>query len=422
MKLRSMGAAYSRFGSAGVTVVPGSTFMSTSSYLAGQFIGMGGVFHVILDLPIVWTTIIGSIILILYTFMGGIVAVAWTDFIQAVLIILGLVVILPIAMTKAGGLKEAIDFAGPDFFKSFLPTHGGKGFAHYMTYLYAWLGMGLGCITEPELLQRSFIAKDSKTARRSSVIGGVMYLTLGWIPIFLGLAAISLVAKGLLPADVIADDSETIVPLIARAFLSPIPLAIFTGSLLAGLMSTGDSVLFSEAVIVANDIMPRFRKRFLKKETSEKQILKGTQWSIVILGLCSLVVALVMESLYDLMVYSYSLLFAMLWIPLTVGLFWKKANAPGAVAGMLGGLVVIVIGMIVNVSIVPEPDWAWVLGSVCASAVMTIVVTLVTQKKSPPRPLVSEDGEIVKWPELATPGMNLKPYSGEDISGGAAAK
>jgi Na+/proline symporter len=175
-----------------------------------------------------------------------------------------------------------------------------------------------------------------------------MYLTLGWIPIFLGLAAISLVAKGLLPADVIADDSETIVPLIARAFLSPIPLAIFTGSLLAGLMSTGDSVLFSEAVIVANDIMPRFRKRFLKKETSEKQILKGTQWSIVILGLCSLVVALVMESLYDLMVYSYSLLFAMLWIPLTVGLFWKKANAPGAVAGMLGGLVVIVIGMIVT--------------------------------------------------------------------------
>ncbi len=417
MKLRSMGAAYSRFGSTGVNLASGIYVYVYVLYLAVQFIGMGVVFHVILDLPIVWTTIIGSVILIFYTFLGGIVAVAWTDFVQAITIILGLVIILPISMSHAGGFKAALDTAGPDFFRSFLPSFGGKGFAHYMTYLYAWLGMGLGCITEPELLQRSFIAKDSKTARKSSIIGGAMYLTLGWIPILLGLAAISLVGKGLLPADVVANDSETIVPLIARTFLSPIPLAIFTGSLLAGLMSTGDSVLFSEAVIISNDLWPRIKRKLFKKSVSEKEILGVTQWSIIGLGLLSLVVALVMESLYDLMVYSYSLLFAMLWIPLTLGLFWKKANGPGAVAGMLGGLAVIITGMIVNMSIVPEPEWAWILGAVCVSAVLTFSVTILTQKKSPPKPLVSEDGEIVKWPELATPEMKLKPYSGEDVIG-----
>ncbi len=414
MKLRSMGAAYSRYGDAGVNIASGIYIYVYILYLAVQLLAIGLVFHVILGVDKYITTIVGTLILILYTYLGGIVAVAWTDFIQGIMIILGLVVILPIAIDKAGGWQVVVQNAGPDWFRSFLPGHNGNSVQNYIIWIYAWLGMGLGSLVEPSLLQRAFIAKSSKVARNSSYIAGGMYLTLGWIPLLLGMVGISLAKQGVIPMDILANDAETVVPLIARALLHPLPLALFTGSLLAGVMSTGDSVLFSEAVIFSNNLWPSFKKKFLKKKVTEKEIYKVTKISIVVLGLLSLGIALIAESLYDLMIYSYSLMFAMLFFPLTFALFWKKANTPGAISGMLGGLVVIVTGMIVNKTIIPEPEWAWVMGAVLASSVLTIGVSLLTQKKKAPMPLMSEDGEIVKWPELATPEMHLHNYTDED--------
>lgn len=409
MKLRSMGVAYTNRYGRSVGVVASIIMVYVYIlYLAVQFMGVGKVFSTILGLPYELTSVVGALVLIAYTYLGGIVAVAWTDFFQMLLILLGLIAIMPMAISKAGGWNAVIRSPSDTSWWYFFPHT--TSFEAWMVYLAAWLGMGLGCITEPELLQRAFIAKDERTAVNASLITGGMYLSLGWIPILLGFAGIALVNQGVIPADALAEDSEVLVPLIAKTLLSPLPLAIFLSSLLAGLMSTGDSVLFSNAVIVSNDLYRAVKKKWLGTDLSEKELFVATKIAILALGALSLIVGLSMESLYDLMVYSYSLLFCMLFMPFTAGLYWKKANAPGAMAGMLGGLAVIVYGMITCRSIVPEPEWAYILISPLVSLVSMIVVTVATQKSHPPRPLLSEYNEIVKWPELVTPEMDAKPY------------
>lgn len=309
------------------------------------------------------------------------------------------------AISGAGGWANVVQSPSDASWWHFFPHT--TSFESWAIYLVAWLGMGLGCITEPELLQRAFIAKDENTAANASIISGGMYLTVGWVPILLGFAGIALVSQGRIPADVVAADPEVIVPLMAKMFMPPLVLAIFLASLLAGLMSTGDSCLFSNAVIVSNDLYRAVRKRFFGKDISDRELFIATKIAVLGLGVLSLIVGVSMNSLYQLMVYTYSLLFCMLFIPFTAGLFWKKANAPGGLAGMIGGGVVILYGMITCRSLIPEPEWAYLLVSPLVSLISLIVVTLSTQKSHPPRPLLSEYGEIVAWHDLATPAIGM---------------
>ncbi len=405
MKLRSMGTAYTnRYGRTVGVVASVIMVYVYVLYLATQFMAIGKVFSTTLGTPYVLTAIVGAAVLIAYTYMGGIIAVAWTDFVQVIIILAGLIIILPMAIAGAGGWANVVNSPSDPVWWHFFPHT--TSFESWGIYMVAWLGMGLGCITEPELLQRAFIAKDENTAANASLISGGMYLTIGWVPILLGFAGIALVNQGHISAEVVGSDPEVLVPLMAKMFMHPLLLAVFLASLLAGLMSTGDSCLFSNAVIVSNDLYRAIRKRFFGKDISDKELFVATKASVIGLGILSLLVGISMKSLYQLMVYTYSLLFCMLFIPFTAGLFWKKANAPGGLAGMVGGGVVIAYGMIVCRSLIPEPEWVYLMISPLVSLISLVVVTLVTQKSHPPRPLMSEYGEIVSWPELATPDMD----------------
>jgi Na+/proline symporter len=91
----------------------------------------------------------------------------------------------------------------------------------------------------------------------------------------------------------------------------------------------------------------------------------------------------------------------MLWFPLIIGVYWKKANTTGAVWGMGIGFVIAMIWLISSGTFYPEPEWLWTFLPGIASGAVMVIVSLATQKKDPARPLVATDGKIIKFAELA---------------------
>lgn len=351
-------------------------------WAAVQLVGIGKVFEFIFGWPYALTILIGTAIILAYTVLGGILAVAWTDFVQVILLLVGLLIIFPLSIKFADGWQEV--------------------FAGWLWWIAAILGVGsLAC---PDLYQRAIIARSGKIASRLAVVSGVGYWILGAIPVYLAFAAITMISNGTLGAamaEAINEDSERIILVLARTVLPPALAGLFIASLLAAIMSSGDSAIFAPAAIVANDLWKPMYEKTSGKTLSDRGLTTASRVSVVLVTAVALVIGFLYANMYDLLVVAFQLLFHVPFFPLILGVYWKKANAPGAVTGMATGFGVILVWMMATGTLFPEPEWLWALGPGTVGGIAMIIVSLVTQNSHPPKPLVSTDGTILKWPELA---------------------
>lgn len=368
-------------------------------FAAVQLVAIGKIFQVVLGWNYEVSIIIGAIIIVAYTILGGILAVAWTDFFQIVIVLIGLIIIFPLAIKTAGGWSAVKAATPPEFF-DFFPSKGAT-IGDHLWWWGALLGVGLGTMAGPDLYQRAIIAKTGKTASIASVSSGIGYWILGTIPVFLGFVGITLVSQGVLSADIVDEDSEKIILLLARLVLHPTVAGIFIASLLAAVMSTADSAIFATAAVMGNDIVKPIYEKTKGKELSDKGLITVTRYSIIAFTLIALLIGFNYPVMYDLLIIGFQLLFHMLFFPLILGVYWKKANTTGSSWGMGTGFVIAMIWLISSGTFYPEPEWLWTLGPGITSGVVMIIVSLVTQKKDPARPLMSTDGRIIRFAELA---------------------
>lgn len=398
LKLNSVSELYLIKYSDGVSIFASFLMLPTFTlWTAVQIIAIGKVLNVLLGLSYSLSVIIGTAVIILYTYLGGLLAVVWTETIQMFIILLGLFILLPISIKHAGGFNEMSKYT-PEGFWSFFP--GRVGLIGWLTYISAWAGMALGNIPSPDIAQRAFSSKDEKAARDGSIYAGLLYWIVGFVPILFSLVAITMVSKGMIPAGIFQEDSEMVIPYLAKMLLNPVGLGIFVGSLMATVMSSASSSIFASAVILSNDIY-KYSMELKGNDIGERQALKVTKACVLIIGLLSLVVSFYAESLYDLMVFSFTILFNCLFFPFIFAFIWKKANANGALAGMSIGFGITLIGCIIQRTFVPEPEWFFTLVPSLANFLVMVIISLLTQKSNPPKALISKDGEIIKWPELA---------------------
>ena len=213
------------------------------------------------------------------------------------------------------------------------------------------------------------------------------------------------------------EETEMILPFLAIRYLPPFLTVIFAIALVAALMSSSDSALLAAASVVGRNVL-----RYLKPGADPELVLKVTRYCIPLIALGSLLIALYAQTIYMLAVITWSLILVGLFAPFAAGYFWRKCNQSGAVAALLGGLVswagaVIYLmrhlTMAANTGVVEEGavymDWAlWdavYIGSIPAfafSLLIMIAVSLATQKKDPPRPLVDIEGKPFRpWPRRA---------------------
>jgi SSS family solute:Na+ symporter len=361
---------FGRVAALGITVV---TIFSNTMWVAGMLVAFGTIFEALTSIPVETGIIAGAIIVFVYTMLGGMWAVAMTDFVQMLIIIIGLFVLIVVVLVDVGGWG-AIGPQLPVGTFAMLPPE--NTYEQWLNYLRAWTIIGLVDISAQTLFQRASAARTERIARQAFFIGGIGYLLLAMGPVFLGIIG-SVTMPGL-------SNPEFIVPELAKAHLHPVAISIFVGAMLAAIMSSADSALLAASSILSKNVLP-----LVKPDPPARLVLMVARWGIPFFGIVAILIALRIQEVFNLLVDANILGLAAIIVPFILGIHWRKANRSGALAGMFAGLFVWVVTMQL------WPNLPADFMGLGASLVAMLVVTPLTQKTDPPRPLADSDGNPV---------------------------
>ncbi len=274
-----------------------------------------------------------GIVAVAYTVLGGLKAVIYTDTVQWIVLMAGLIFVgLPFAYVKVGGL-EAIRTSLPESALSLSNISWQKIVNWMFTIIPIWfIGM--------TLYQRIYAAKDTRTAQRGWFIAGLFeYPLMAFIGVILGMFAKVALNNGLLPGYSVSNlDAEMGLPVLLRSILPIGFLGIVLSAYFSAIMSTADSCLMAASGNILTDV--------LKKHNSKKG-LKYSQLLTLIIGVLALIIALKMTSVLELMLHSYSFMVSGMFVPVLAALFLKNPNADAALSSMIvGGITT--LGLIIS--------------------------------------------------------------------------
>ena len=281
------------------------------AWLGGQAMGLGYVFQQFTGIDPVPVIIFFNVVFILYTYLGGVLSVVWTDFIQGVIVVLfGLVfyyfALAPVHWNIGELGTRMIAVAGPDFWNlSSVPIS---------TILVNFITGCFGVLAAQVYWQRCFAAKDARIARNAMLISGVVVIILVTLTAFVGMTA-----KTLNP-DL---DPSLAMPWLMINHVPTWVVAVVYALVLAAAMSTADSTLNASAIILVNDVIRPF-----KPETADQQLVTWTRRATIIIGVVACVLALYAESIIDLFAKAYTMAGGGVVPVLVVGLLWKASPDP----------------------------------------------------------------------------------------------
>ncbi len=259
-----------------------------------------------------------------YTWLGGMWSVTLTDAVQIVLVLVGLVVLAFVALGDLGGgsARAGLERLASETPAPLLePIPRGSAVA-----LVGWIGVlavgALGNLPGQDLMQRIFAARSARVARAACLLAGGAYLTLGLVPVGLGLAS-----RLLVPAEI----ERSILPALAHLFLSPWAAVVFTLAVVSAVLSTIDSAILSPASVLSQNVFERANRGRVSALTLNRA-------AVVVVTAASVVVAYLGESAYALLEDAYELPLAGLLAPLVLGIHGRRRPQAAAVAAMAVGL------------------------------------------------------------------------------------
>lgn len=349
-------------------------------WIASQLVAFAFVIHTIIGMEIEPAIVIGTVIVLVYTALGGMWAVAVTDFAQALVLIAGLLVLLPAAWGAAGGW-EALATRLPADHRAFFPTGDLRA---WLWFLHAWVVIGLGDLPSQGLMSRAASAEDDRAASQAGYAAALLYLTVGFVPVTIGLLGVLLVPE--------IGDPEHILLAVAKAHLSPLLMALFAGALISALMSSADSALLAVASIMVENLVEPWKGRELTAEESLKQC---RVW-VLISSVLAMILALKAQKVFELMVAASAVGLVGMMAPFVAGLYWSRANGPGAVASVLGGCGAWLFLEARNVGVPVAETYPSDLLAAGVSVLVLVGVSLATGRCSPPvalEPVSEEAGE-----------------------------
>ena len=349
--------------------------------ITGNIIWLGGVLFTfgilvesLTDAPMavgIWS---GLLVVVVYTMIGGMWAVALTDFIQMLVFVIGMFVLLYFVLVDVGGWSVVVAQL-PEH--SFRPIPLEHTFKNWMEHIHVWMGLGIAAIASSSIIQRALSARSESVAQNSFFIAAFGYVTIGLVPLMLGFAATVTMPDTGDPNAVLTD--------LAVLHLHPVFVAVFVGAIVSAIMSTSDSILLSVSSIVSIVLLP-----LVRKNPSEKLRLQVARFSIPVCGLIATYVAFNSERVVEVLLDSTAVLLATIIVPFVLCFWWKKANRLGALAGIFGGYIGWSVAAAIGTEVPPD------LIGFLVSATAMVVVTLLTQKLDPPQPLTDIDGSPVK--------------------------
>ena len=326
-------------------------------YVAAQLVAMGLILNVVTGLQVWQGVVVSAAVVTLYTYIGGMWAISVTDFIQSMIIILGLVVLAVLLSREAGGIKAILDEVPADSFR-FLPEANPKAI---LLYLSAWSVLGLGSIPSQDVFQRSMSSRSANIAVWSSYIAAFLYLTIAMLPLF-----ISLCIRHLYPAELFGDTQLALPNMVLLHTPWPIQI-LFFGALLSAIMSTTSSAMLAPAAILSEN----FIKPLIGKDFTDKQMLLITRLCILAFSVAGTIMACMRSNIYELVGESSVLSLVSLFVPLTMGIYWRRSSSAGALLSMVLGMATWIIFEVYDIS------WPSLLPGTLASFAGMVVGSLV---------------------------------------------
>lgn len=324
--------------------------------IAAQIIAAGKIMSILgMGNPTLWMAIF-SFVFITYTVLGGQYSVIRTDFFQSVIIFGGIFAGLGLLLSRLGGW-EGLQSALPADMFSF-PTstqYGGGDLASLL------LVVGLTYVVGPDMYSRIFCARDDATARASTLwTAGLI------IPIAFAVTLIGMGAAVLFP-DITAEQA---LPMVISEVFSPLVGGIVLAALLCAMMSSADTTLLSASTILTVDIIGG-----LRATPERNNILPRSRWLIVLLGIISLVVALLLKGIISALLFAYTVYTCGVILPVIAGFFKGrlKVTATGALAALIGGGA---LGIVSNLVSIQYLD----LGALALSAVLLFLVSFIDNR------------------------------------------
>ena len=315
-------------------------------YTASALAAGGKLFASVFGVDYTMALTIGAAVILAYTFMGGFMAVCTTDFIQGTLMLVGLLVVPILAYAMMGPDTLAANLAAsnvPGGVDGYLDLFS-NGEAHYSAVeIISQLAWGLGYCGMPHILTRFMAVKSEKELKKSRVIATV------WVAISLGMAVvIGIVGRAYLYPEVLGEGAvsteNVFIEMITRLFTKDLSLAfiggIFLCGILAAIMSTADSQLLITASSASKDIY----QGVINPKASSKKVLVLSRVTVVVVAILAYLIALdPNSSIMGLVSNAWAGLGSAFGPTIVLSLFWKRANMPGAVAGIIsGGLTVLI--------------------------------------------------------------------------------
>lgn len=302
------------------------------AYVAAQMVATGKAFSGFTDLSYSAGVLVGATVIILYTLVGGYKAVAWTDLVQGVLMLLGLIIVPLVAINAAGGwgaVTTNLQAQDPGLLSPWGPD--GKSMLAFVG-IASFLAVGLPFLGVPQLMVRFMSARSEKSLVPAMAISVVVILLFDLGAVLTGMAG-----RALFPG---LEDPETILPVISTTLLHPVLGGIMMVVVLAAIMSTVDSLLILASSAAVRDYWQKIRGSIL----SDHELTRWGKLITLIFGLIGVAFALHQTPLiFWFVLFAWSGLGAAFGPVLICALWYPKTTLRGAIAGMLGGFVTTVV-------------------------------------------------------------------------------
>ena len=332
MNLLTIGDVYrQRFGKGIEVFCSTAIILSYLGWVAAQITALGLVFSVLTHGAMGETTgmMVGTLMVLIYVVVGGFLAVAWTDFIQMIVLVVGMSVIAVFSADLAGGVGVVLHKIGSQDLWRFMPEPQFKDIAFFIG---AGLTMMLGSIPQQDVYQRVMSAKDANTARQGAVIGGISYILFAFVPMFIVASAV--VVMGDQALVLAKDDYQRLLPTFVLGQMPLLMQILFFGALLSAIKSTSSATLLAPATSFVENILKN-----LRPHTSDRQRLRAMRVTLVVFAALVLAYAIAMRgtSIYELVSSAYQVPLVGAFVPLVMGLYWRRATTQGAIFSVAAG-------------------------------------------------------------------------------------
>lgn len=306
-------------------------------WVGGQLFAFGIVLDHLFGIGFYFATILGALVIVIYTFRGGLMAITVTEFVEMLLIVSCLVVVW-FAMNAEVGLGSAYEVWAGDGLANPLASIDpeqsmtGNRILGLFEFLALLMAVGAGSLPSQDLYERANSSRSEDVGSWSMVGGGFMYLAIGLVPISLGIMAYSHFG-----AEAVAEMEEGMVLNLVDLFGSGFVRVAFYAALISALLSTASAAILAPSVLIGINVI-----RPMRPSWDDDKMLRVTRLTVLGFSFLALLLALTKVGIHDLVEIASTLALVSLVVPLTAGLYWKRGTAAGAIMSMIIGLSVYV--------------------------------------------------------------------------------